>query len=79
MLVASPWRAHGFKGVENDVVIVAGVTNTEPDWHRGIAYVGMSRARTRLHVSINENYEQRRREREVEWRARGKSDAEMVL
>ena len=33
-----------FKGLENDVVIVARVTDSETDWHRGIAYVGMSRA-----------------------------------
>jgi ATP-dependent exoDNAse (exonuclease V) alpha subunit len=67
------------QGAENDVVIVAGVTNPEPDWHRGIAYVGMSRARTRLHVIINEDCDQRRREREVEWPARGESDVEVVL
>ena len=29
----------GFKGLENDVVIVAGVTDIEADWHRGIASV----------------------------------------
>jgi hypothetical protein len=37
----------GFKGLENDVVILAGLTDIETDWHRGVAYVGMSRARTR--------------------------------
>ncbi len=35
----------GFKGLENDVVILAGLTDIETDWHRGVAYVGMSRAR----------------------------------
>ena len=40
----------GFKGLENDVVILAALTDIETDWHRGVAYVGMSRARTRLHV-----------------------------
>ena len=37
----------GFKGLENDVVILAALTDIETDWHRGVAYVGMSRARTR--------------------------------
>jgi len=41
----------GFKGLENDVVIFAALTDIETDWHRGVAYVGMSRARTRLHVN----------------------------
>jgi hypothetical protein len=45
----------GFKGLENDVIIVAGLTDIESDWHRGFAYVGMSRARTRLHVIIHED------------------------
>jgi hypothetical protein len=45
----------GFKGLENDVIIVAGLTDIESDWHRGVAYVGMSRARTRLHVLIHED------------------------
>ena len=40
----------GFKGLENDVVILAGLTDIDDDWYRGVAYVGMSRARTRLHV-----------------------------
>ena len=61
----------GFKGLENDVVIVAGVTDIEADWHRGIAYVGMSRARTRLCVIIHEDCDGKRREREVEWGASG--------
>ena len=40
-----PWSpVSGFNGLEHDVVIVAGVTDVEADWHRGIAYVGMSRA-----------------------------------
>jgi len=69
----------GFKGLENDVVIVAGVTDIEADWHRGIAYVGMSRARTRLHVIIHEDCDEKRREREGEWRERQESDVEMLL
>ena len=43
-----PWSiVSGFKGLENDVVILAALTDIETDWHRGVAYVGMSRARTR--------------------------------
>lgn len=42
------------------VVVVAGVTDIEADWHRGIAYVGMSRARTRLHVIIQEDCDGKR-------------------
>ena len=56
----------GFKGLENDVVILAALTNIETDWHRGVAYVGMSRARTRLHVIIHEDCDAKRREREVD-------------
>ena len=57
----------GFKGLENDVVILAALTDIETDWHRGVAYVGMSRARTRLHVVIHEDCDGKRRE----WEARG--------
>ena len=35
----------GFKGLENYVVVLAALTDIETDWHRGVAYVGMSRAR----------------------------------
>jgi hypothetical protein len=45
----------GFKGLENDVIIAAGLTDIESDWHRGVAYVGMPRARTRLHVIIHKD------------------------
>ena len=69
----------GFKGLENDVVILAALTDIDDDWYRGVAYVGMSRARTRLHVIIHEDCDGKRREREVEWEARGESDVEMVL
>ena len=69
----------GFKGLENDVVILAALTDIETDWHRGVAYVGMSRARTRLHVIIHDDCDGKRREREVEWEARGEGDVGMVL
>ena len=42
-----PWSiVSGFKGLENDVVILAALTDIETDWHRAEADVGMSRART---------------------------------
>ncbi|MBT8468170.1 MAG: pentapeptide repeat-containing protein, partial [Deltaproteobacteria bacterium] len=66
----------GFKGLENDVVILAALTDIETDWHRGVAYVGMSRARTRLHVIIHEDCDGKRREREVEWEAPGEGACE---
>lgn len=46
----------GFKGLENVVILVVGFTDIESDWPRGLAYVGMSRARTRLHVIIIDAY-----------------------
>ena len=46
--------------------------------HSGIAYVGMSRARTRLHVIIQEDCDERHRERESEWQERQESDVEML-
>jgi len=61
----------GFKGLENDVVILAALTDIETDWHRSVVYVGMSRTRTRLHVRIHEDCDGKRRAREVGWEARG--------
>lgn len=46
--------------------------------HR-VAYVGMSRARTRLHVVIHEDCDKMRRERKEERRGRVDSDVEMLL
>jgi ATP:corrinoid adenosyltransferase len=69
----------GFKGLENDVVIVVGVTNLDDDWYRSLAYAGMSRARTRLHVMIDEESDKKRREREKEWQDREKAETETML
>ena len=44
-----------------------------------MAYVGISRARTRLRVIIHEDCDGKRPEREVGWVARGESDVEMLL
>jgi len=40
------------------------ISDIETDWHRGVAYVGMSCAHTRLHVIIHEDCDGKRRERE---------------
>lgn len=44
-----------FKGLENDIVILAGVARINNDWWRAAAYVGMSRARVRLYVLLHES------------------------
>ena len=69
----------GFKGLENDVVVLVGVKDIDDDWHQGVAYVGMSRARTGLHVIIREDCDERRREREKELGEGRGSDVEMLL
>jgi hypothetical protein len=71
--------ASGFKGLENDVVILAGVDNLEKDWFRGVVYVGMSRARTRLYVVLSEACEEERQQRARAQREQRSSDVEMLL
>ena len=71
--------AYPFIGHPRPKLLVPHLTDVETDWHRGVAYVGMSRARTRLHVIIHEDCDGKRREREVEWEAKGEGDVEMVL
>ena len=44
----------GFKGLENDVVILAGIEEARGRWSRAVVYVGMSRARSHLHVILEE-------------------------
>src|SRR5262249_16339184 len=41
-----------FKGLENDFIILTDITNLESDWWRSVVYVGMSRARVRLHLVL---------------------------
>ena len=69
----------GFKGLENDVVVLVGVKDIDDDWHQGVAYVGMSRARTGLYVIIREDCDEKRREREKELAEGRGSDVEMLL
>lgn len=45
--------ASAFKGLENDVVIFAGVEKLDDDWWRAVTYVGLSRARVKLYVLIH--------------------------
>ena len=44
----------GFKGLENDIVVLAGVEDIEDEWWRAVTYVGMSRARVQLFVVAHE-------------------------
>ena len=52
-----------FKGLENDVVVLAGVKEIESDWWRAVTYVGMSRARYRLYVISHVDCDPIRQER----------------
>jgi len=70
---------HSFKGLENDVVILVGVNDIEDDWQRSVAYVGMSRARTRLYVVLTEGCERERRRRVKEHEEKRNSDVGMLL
>jgi hypothetical protein len=69
----------GFKGLENDAIILVGVDNVEKDWFRGIIYVGMSRARTRLYVVLSEACEQERQRRVRAQSEQRPSDVAMLL
>ena len=69
---------HSFKGLENDVVVLVGVRDIEKDRHRSVSYVGMSRARTRLHVILTAGCEATRRQRMQEDEKRN-SDVGMLL
>ncbi len=56
-----------FKGLENDFIILTDVDELTPDWWRGVAYVGMSRARIGLFVFINQKLEALCNERQRDW------------
>ena len=65
--VAPTWAiVSGFKGLENDVIILVGVEDIDDDWWRAVCYVGMSRARTRLYVILAADCELVRKKR---WKA----------
>ncbi len=44
----------GFKGLESDVVVLAGIERLDSAWWTSVLYVGMSRARVRLQLVISE-------------------------
>ena len=71
--------ASGFKGLENDAVILVGIKDLEKEWSRGVVYVGMSRARTRLYVILTADCDAERRERERALAETRGSDVEMLL
>lgn len=56
-----------FKGLENDFIILTDVDELTPDWWRGVAYVGMSRARIGLYVLINFKLKALCDERQRDW------------
>jgi hypothetical protein len=62
--VTGTWATvSSFKGLENDVVVLAGLDDIDDDWWRSVAYVGMSRARYRLVTILHAECEARRQER----------------
>ena len=71
--------ASGFKGLENDAVILVGIKDVEKEWSRGVAYVGMSRARTRLYVILTDECDEERQRRLRARQERRSSDIEMLL
>ncbi|MEE8045202.1 MAG: hypothetical protein V3T49_00025, partial [Dehalococcoidia bacterium] len=53
----------GFKGLENDVIVLVGIEDVDSEWWKAVCYVGMSRARTRLYVLLTKECEQIRKQR----------------
>ena len=76
--VVGTWATvSGFKGLESDIVVLAGLDKIDDDWWRSVAYVGMSRARCRLVTVLHaecESQRQQRFETEIE-RSLGESEA----
>lgn len=52
-----------FKGLENDAVVLVGITDVDGAWWRGVTYVGMSRPRVRLYVLLHTDADAVRRDR----------------
>ena len=46
---------HSFKGLEASAVIITDVEHIDDEQSKALLYVGMSRARVRLHILMNEN------------------------
>lgn len=45
----------GFKGLENDFIILTDIEDLDSEWWRSVIYVGMSRARVGLHLLLQES------------------------
>ena len=56
----------GFKGLENDVLVLVGIEDVDNEWWKAACYVEMSRVRTRLYVLLTKDCEQIRKQR---WKA----------
>ena len=69
----------GFKGLENDVVILAGVKDARQRWWRAVVYVGMSRARSNLHVILEEECNKARQRNPSGEHESGSSDIGALL
>ena len=72
---ATMWAVvSGFKGLENDVIVLVGIEDVASEWWKAVCYVGMSRARTRLYVLLTKECEQIRKQRwEAPSRRRGRT------
>jgi ATP-dependent exoDNAse (exonuclease V) alpha subunit len=55
------------------------VKGVEKPWSRGVVYVGMSRARTRLYVILTDQCDEERQRRLRARQERRSSDIEMLL
>ena len=61
---ATMWAVvSGFKGLENDVIVLVGIEDVDNEWWQAVCYVGMSRARTRLYVLLTKECEMIRKQR----------------
>ena len=58
-----PCAERGFKGLENDFILISDIEDINAGWWKSVIYVGMSRARFGLHLllheSLRETYETR--------------------
>ena len=56
--VISAASVSGFKGLENEIIVLTDVPPLEPmsDWTRSVLYVGMTRPRAKLYLLVNEGF-----------------------
>jgi len=48
-----------FKGMENEVIILAGIESLENDWENSVLYIGMTRARAKLYILYSYSLKQK--------------------